>query len=353
MNRENFMETEDIEKILRLYGIDEAFDEPTVYINDCDGDDYLKLIFSVTLANGKRVVIKLVYGEVLVYGEIKEADLHRILENQSIFSEFMRNQGIRTPKRYQSEGQFCREYIYRSLPCSLTLEDWCGHELTEINIELAEKIGRLMAEMHMISFKHHCEIGRGTLFSAAYANDVEVYEDFCRLCQDERLAQDVVERIKKVYNTHIEKLRAVWDGLPKTALQGDISINNLVYEDGELTIFDYNYAGDEVMVSHLVLEGLLTAYEMELPQDVDKSYREALFPALLKGYLSVRALSEEEMEAAWLIYTTYHALWFSRIKYNEESLEKLVARGDYISANYLLREILNDITEPYNGMFGL
>ena len=116
-------------------------------------------------------------------------------------------------------------------------------------------------------------------------------------------------------------------------------------------MFDYNNAGDEVLVSDLVMEGLLTAYEMDLPDGVPASYREKLFPSLLKGYLSERPLSEPERGAAWEIYTLYHGLWFSRIVYHNDSLEKLVQRGDYDAANRLLRQMLSDMTQQDDGRF--
>ena len=139
--------------------------------------------------------------------------------------------------------------------------------------------------------------------------------------------------------------------MPKAAVQGDISINNLVSGEDGLTVFDYNNAGDEVLISDLVMEGLLTAYEMDLPEGTDPVCREQFFPALLNGYLSVRKLSEEEATAAWLVYTLYHSLWFSRIVYNEDSLEKLVKKEDYASANRLLHQMLADMNEPDDGRF--
>lgn len=118
-----------------------------------------------------------------------------------------------------------------------------------------------------------------------------------------------------------------------------------------MTVFDYNNAGDEVLISDLVMEGLLTAYEMELPQDADPRIRETFFPAFLNGYLSVRSLSAAETQAAWLVYTLYHALWFTRIMHREDSLEALLKRKDYDTANRLLVQMLTDMTQPDDGRF--
>lgn len=336
-----------LKEILKLYGFDTVFSEQRDYINYNGeyGDNLVKVILSVLLESGKRVVIKILHEQ----GNLLE-DREKI-EKQSAFSEFMRQNGITTPKRYMANGRYCNEYVYNNLPCNVTVEDWCGEEIAEINTEIAYKIGELMARMHILSLNNNYEIGCGTLFSAAYLNDVDAYEIFCKICENEYLDQAVVEQIKKHRNEKLEAIRLAWARLPKAAVQGDISINNLVYGEDELAVFDYNNAGDEVLISDLVLEGLLTAYEMELPEGADPSCREQLFPAFLDGYLSIRRLSEEEADVAWIIYTLYHSLWFTRIRYNDNCLERLVEKEDYLSANRLLAQMLLDMTEDNDGRF--
>ncbi len=333
-----------IHSVLALYGLDAAFCEQREYIDYNEGN-LVKIILSVLLESGKRVVIKI----------LRESDAlleeRNVLEKQSAFSELMRQNGVETPLRYAANGNYCTEYVYNGLPCNVTVEDWCGEEITAIDVETSYKIGALMARMHRISLKNRAEIGCGTLFSAAYRNDVDVFESFCRIGENENLDQTLVIRIKELREEKLAKLRSVWSSLPKAAVQGDVSVNNLVRKDGKLHIFDYNNAGDEVLVSDLVMEGLLTAYEMELPEGTDKNVREVLFPAFLNGYLSVRRLSKEESSAAWDIYTLYRSLWFTKIVYNEDSLEKLVERKDYEAANRLLRQMYADITESNDGRF--
>ena len=337
----------DIKAVLELYGFETGFSERNDYLSYYEECGYnAKFVVSVLPDCGKRVVLKMV--------SIKEDDLlkeREKIEKQSAFSEFLRQNGIRTPGRYTANGKFCNVCVCKNYPCNVTVEDWCGDEITEINTDISYKIGELLARMHILSLENRCTIGCGTLFSAAYWNDVDAYEDFCRICENEHLDRGIVRQIQKHREEKLEALRSVWDRLPKAAVQGDISINNLVYGKDELTVFDYNNAGDEVLVSDLVMEGLLTAYEMDLPEGTDPGYREHFFPALLNGYLSRRQLSDEEADAAWIIYTLYHALWFTRIIYNENSLGKLVEKEDYESANRLLAQMLADMTETDDGRF--
>lgn len=333
-----------IHAVLNLYGLDMAFSEQTEYIS-YSKDGLVKIILSVLLVNGKRVVIKILHEE----DDLLQARAK--IERQSVFSEAMRQHGIHTPRRYQANGCYCTEYTYYDLPCNVTVEDWCGDEIREIDTDIACRIGKLMARMHTLSLANQYEIGCGTLFSAAHWNDVDAFPQFCKIGANENLDPNVVAQIKTLHDEKLSAIRAVWDRLPRAAVQGDISINNLVAEEDELIVFDYNNAGDEVLISDLVMEGLLTAYEMDLPKGVGPGDREKLFPALLKGYLSVRKLSDEEADAAWLVYTLYHALWFTRVIYNDDSLEMLVQRGDYAAANWLLVQMLADLTEPDDGRF--
>lgn len=339
------VELDVIETILKLFDIHENVVGQKPFIYAIENDGRIKLIFRVTLSDGRYLVVKILREDDDMQSEMQK------VEQQSCFSETLRRCGISTPTRYMADGKYVAAFTYRNLPCLVTVEDWCGEEIAEITTDIAYKIGELMARMHTISFANKCEIGRGTLFSAAYWNDIDVFPDFCEITKNEKLDQTIVNQIKMLHDEKLKRLRAVWETLPKAAVQGDISINNLVQSEGGLIVFDYNNAGDEVLVSDLVMEGLLTAYEMELPNGIHASYREKIFPSFLKGYLSVRPLSETESEVAWEVYTLYHGLWFTRIIYNDGCLKKLVEASDYDNANSLLQQMLDDMSEIDDGRF--
>jgi len=192
----------DIKDVFKLYGFDTVFSEQKEYINYYEEYGWnVKVVLSVLLESEKRVVIKIV--------NIQEDNLledREKIEKQSAFSEFMRKNGIITPKCYTANGKYCNEYVYNNFPCNVTVEDWCGEEITEINTEISYKIGELMARMHILSLNNNYEIGCGTLFSAAHQNDVDAYEDFCKICENEYLDRAVIEQIKKHRN---EKLKAI------------------------------------------------------------------------------------------------------------------------------------------------
>ena len=310
-----------IKRVLNRYGLSADFSEYKAYI-DREKNGWVKLIVSVLPENGPRVVVKILREDA---DERTLEQEREKTEKQCAFAEAMRSRGIRTPKHFTADGKFCTNEEYHGIPCCTTVEEWCGEEVCEINAERAFRIWELMARMHTLSLEASCKIVCGTLFSAAGWNDVD----------DEKL----------------RAIREMWETLPKAAVQGDISINNLVDGTDGLTVFDYNNAGDEVLISDLVMEGLLTAYEMELPQSADPRIRETFFPAFLNGYFSVRSPSAAEAQVAWLVYTLYRALWFTRIVYREDSLEALVKRKDYDAANRLLAQMLADMPQPDDGRF--
>ena len=209
---EKTVEIEVIEKVLMLYGFDATITEQKSYIYAIEDNGWLKLIFRVTLASGKMLVIKILHEDDDLAAEMKK------VENQSIFSELMRSHGIKTPARYQANGKYCNEFTYHELPCMVTVEDWCGEEITEITTDIAYQIGELMARMHQISLDNKSEIGHRTLFSAAYWNDVDCFPEFCEITKDEKLDQAVVAQIKALRDEKLERIRAVWETLPKAEL---------------------------------------------------------------------------------------------------------------------------------------
>lgn len=342
---ETAFEHETIGSILQHFGFTEKVLSHRSYIHYIGDDGHLKLVCGVTLESGKKLVVKLLREE----DDVKLG--WQVAENRFAFSEFLRQNGIRTPAHYQSNGRNCIEYSYNGHICHAAVEDWCGEEIRYITADLSYRIGEMMARMHIISLASGFQIGAPTLFGAAVHNDVDCFDQFCAISENLRLDRTLVSQIKELREEKMERIRSSWDTLRRAAVQGDISVNNLVDGPDGLIVFDYNNAGDEVPVSDLILEGLLTAYEMDLPDGVPQSERERFFPAFLDGYLSVRSLTEEERAVAWDIYTLYHGLWFTRIVYNENSLQKLVERGEYDSANALLAKMLSDLTATDDGRF--
>lgn len=330
-----------IRDTLSQYGFTEEILGTEYYIDYRETDlSYAKHILKVIFDKRAPLVMKFTH-------ELP----HDVIERQSRFAEHLRARGIPTPRRYRCGDMYCVRRLFDGLALDVTVEDWCGEELKTIDPHSACLIGELMARIHRISLADECRIGAATLFSAAEKNDVNRYDRFEALCGNERLDQALVRRICALYQEKLARLTDKWPSLPVCAVQGDVSINNLHLGSGGLVIFDFNNAGDVVPVSDAILEGLLTAYEMELAGGLGDADRPELFRAFLRGYRSVRTFTPEELDVAWDIYTLYNGLWFTRITFSENSLDKLLERGEYEQANRLLTRIYADMTETESPLF--
>lgn len=56
-------------------------------------------------------------------------------------------------------------------------------------------------------------------------------------------------------------------------------------------------------------------------------------------------MTEDEKDVLSEIYSTSSALWFTKIKYDEDSLTKLVERNEYDKVDLLLQEIYSTLSE--------
>lgn len=322
---------ENINEVLALYNIKGQVSNTYDFIHYYnEKHKKIKIISKVEFINRDPLVVKFV----------KENDHPSpIIESQSIFSEYLREHGILTPRRYVGGGKYCLNYKLNHIDVDITVEDYLGGEIKTIDFNLAYKLGQLMGRIHRISENGNCLIGKSTIFDLLGYNEVSGYVTFRDLGESGKINEVTYLKIKELYTERLEKVKLSWGELPRFATQGDISINNLSYKGENIGIFDYNIAGDETLVGDMVLEGLLTANEMDLTDKLTDNDRAELFMHFYKGYITKRPLSDNEKSVLNDIYLISSALWFTKIKYNEDSLEKLIDRNEYDKVGRLLQEM--------------
>lgn len=156
------------------------------------------------------------------------------------------------------------------------------------------------------------------------------------------------DKIIKLYGERSEKLKRVWDKLPKYATQGDYSINNLTCVNGAIHIFDYNIAGDEVLVSDMIIEGLFIAQEMDLCEGLTDRDRVGLFQSFAKTYMQYRKLTQDEINVMNDIYAVGFPFWWTRIISDEKnSLSKLLEHKNISKVNDFLEETYAILSTDY------
>jgi len=329
------IEIKNLVNALNLYNITSQITDFKFFINDYNNKtSEVKVITKVEFSNRTPLVVKF----------IKENNHpHHIIEKQSIFSEYLRSQGILTPKRYMRGENYCAKFQLGSMSLDVTVEDYWGEEIKTIDYRLAYKIGQLMARIHCISEKGNCYIGNSTIFNIVGYNEVSGFNKFVELGESVSIDSFMYQKIKEIYTAKLEKIKLSWNRLSRYATQGDISINNLTYIGEEIGIFDYNIAGDETFVGDMVLEGLLTANEMDLAHGLSDIDRKELFRCFLQGYIEERPLTDDEKNVFSDIYSISSGLWFTKILYHDNSLTKLVEHNEYDKVNLLLHEIYNTL----------
>lgn len=326
---------DNLNDVLALYKIIGQISDFEFFINGYDEKtSEMKVIIKVLFMDRNPLVVKFIR---------ENRHPHNEIEKQSKFSEYLRSQGILTPKRYISGDNYCIKYTLNDRCLDVTVEDYLGEKIKTIDFKLAYKIGQLVARIHNISEKGNCYIGTNTIFNVVGYNEVSGYDQFVELGESGKIDSEMYKKIVKIYSDKLEKIKLSWDKLPRYATQGDFSINNLTFIGDELGIFDYNIAGDETLVGDMVLEGLLSANEMDLAEGLSDIDRKELFRCFVNGYTDERTLNDNEKGILSDIYAISSGLWFTKIFIHENSLIKLVERKEYDNENFLLQEIYSTL----------
>jgi len=226
---------ENLYEILALFNITSTISNFIYLINGInEKSSEIKIIMKVEFFNRSPLIVKL----------IKENHHpNDLIEEQSIFSEYLRSQGVLTAKRYKKEGRYCIEYQIENIYVDITVEDYIGDEIKAIDFNLAYKIGDLLAKIHNISEAGKCHINNNTIFNLVGNNDVISFKEFEEIGESGKIDREIFQLIRNTYYKKLEAIKMNWNKLPKYATQGDISINNLIYIGEDVGIFDYNIAG--------------------------------------------------------------------------------------------------------------
>jgi Ser/Thr protein kinase RdoA (MazF antagonist) len=305
--------------------------EPFIeYFNFQENPSEVKFIAKIKFETKKPLIIRIT----------KESHIDNSLaEKQSIFSEKMREYGINTPKRYSMNKKYVLEFSHEGHILNCALEDYVGSSIKKLNIEKLRDIGSLLGKMHLLSETNDIKLNTtGYVFNLLGVNEVIKLDKLVELHNQYNLDKKFLSRIQKSYNLILSKVSTKLESESKYGVQGDSSLSNLVFKNDKTWIFDYNIACDEYLVIQFVLEGLLLSYEEEY---ADNSTFDERFDSFTKGYFEERKLSAVEKEVFPLILKVSKALWFTKIQFNESSIEKLLKKSEF----KLVYEILDNISK--------
>lgn len=333
----------DIERILRDFGIgaalaDVAELERYPYERKDPASREVRLIMKARLETGASLVIRFK----------NEADVTmETIESQCRFASELRQSGIVTPRQYQSEGAFAREYTIGGYDVIVTVERFVEGQIKVVDAGIAEKTGALLARTHQIAETRDLHVSNPVLFDPFAENDLFDFGAFHSLGadlsgEDRALFDRIVER----YEAYMEFLRPL-RGQARYAVQGDISDCNLYQTpSGEIGMFDFNRCGDNVLFCDAVMQGLFEARLMDYPEDGGDDREEAILAAFWKGYRAVRAISEEQRRWYPFLHAVIDAFWSMDVKWREDSLLNAARRGDREKTREWLETIWERIARP-------
>ena len=305
-----------IQDILREFGIKARVTgvKQHIFYNDLAGKppEY-KLVAGLSFYGHSPLILKCLK---------EERTTPAYLSEQYHLSELFLRHHIPTAKRrLLPGGQDHMTFSHQRHSLLVSLEEDLGPEIPLATLPLCRQAGALLGRMHLALMDEDFHMQEGkAIFDFARDSDVDAGRKLASLLKDHgRLAESL--EVQRLYDSRQQELLSCWYKLPHYGVQGDLSINNLVWtKPGELGVFDYNCAGEAPLLSDAVLQGLLFAREM--PYDpLDKpSDSDARFAAFFGAYRTQRTLTAEE-ESLWQpLYQAADAFWFTRYFYRENSL---------------------------------
>lgn len=295
----------------------------------------VRLIVKAELRNGQSVVVRFKNE----FGESFD-----LIERQSQFAELLKENGIATPAIYKNDKHFAKWYAINGYDVIVTVEEFVEGELCCVDADTAEKIGRLLGKTHNIAEANNFHVENEVLFDPFENNDLFEVSAFLShekefVSVEQSLYQSIVEK----YNEYMDVLSPVRNE-PRYAVQGDVSQNNLYQSGTSLGVFDFNRCGDNNLYCDAVMQAVFVARLMDYPEGYNGRNEREILPAFLKGYNCERPFSDLKKRVFPYLYAIIDAFWSADIRWDEDSLLKLLEKGNSKEVCSRLEEILNRLS---------
>jgi Ser/Thr protein kinase RdoA (MazF antagonist) len=248
------MKQEELLACLRQYGVSSV--STWEEIDTSLGDDY-----RLNVIVDKKYVLR-INGDVMT--EQRLASIDRL-------SERYRSIGLQAPRLYRNRdgqylsawgGRVCYLSDYIDLPTERECE--CDHE--QVRKEILQSVGRLSRQYSnedlsdVYSMWSIIDLAPLDRDKDEKQVNLELLADTLREMREEELAEQVVSFNERAR----QRIRAVYQRLPRCVIQGDLNPSNILIRDGHFAgLIDFNMAGTEVNVNHFCAE--TNGWIMEAP----------------------------------------------------------------------------------------
>ena len=117
-----------------------------------------------------------------------------------------------------------------------------------------------------------------------------------------------------IYNRRLDIIKTVWSSLPRAAVQGDIySCNNIAVRNGGLVVYDFNLAGDEVLIGDILQCWFRTVFDEKIEEDLRKLSREEMWSVFIKAYQKERPLTDREKKYFPDVYAILGVVYYTKL----------------------------------------
>lgn len=329
---------DDIVMCLNKFGIFDSIKEWKLLADGPDHPvpyDVIRKIIYIELEDCNKYVMKFVREPVFTT---------QIIEKQSAFSDLLIKQGINTPHRITANGHYCVTYEKDNLTMDVYIEEWVGEKIPHLTMELYKNTGAIIGRIHRISQDSGFIIG----FSLLYNEITERDTSFSRLWRNDNLRiipKEQYDCMLEIYNRRLACIKKVWCDLPRAAVQGDIySCNNIALNNDGLVVYDFNLAGDEVLIGDILQCWFRTIFDEKIEDDLEKLSRDQMWKEFILAYQEERTLTENEKLYIPDVYAILGTVYYTKI------LNYWMDKGECLKAekNYsFLFELLNTEKLPY------
>lgn len=271
--------------------------------------DFREVIFA-EFASGKKLVIKVAENAFTNSKSIKMW--------QQCIEEYIQL-GYYCPRILASISNDFPTVLYKGHKCIVYAEEYSVYE----SVVNSKNVKPYRNDLYLMTAKIAAKKFNYTDIPSAYClfdtfagdkmdevtkNAIE-FQNYCKTLPQQFAAQ--ASRIFSRWKDNRSQLKKIYFELPTSVFQADFNDTNvLVNQDGQFVgIYDFNLAGKDELLNYLFREIYRGTFEEEL---------NSIFEAL-KVVSSVYAFSEQEKDAAVLIYRCVKPLWYTRIKSLKES----------------------------------
>lgn len=305
--------------------IDEKAQDYSV-INRSHGDEDFRETLIAKLESGKKIVIKVAHNSFTTSETIKMW--------QRCVEEY-KKQGYYCPQIYTAiDGSF-PQVCYKGRDCIAYAEEYSIYQSADQcnNVKpFREALYIMTAKIARERFSYADTPSGYCLFEVFPGDEVDEVTDnaldFYHYCMT--LPEAFAEQTNRMFNRwkrDRDELEKLYFKLPFSVFQADFNDTNvLIDSDGNFVgVYDFNLAGKDEFLNYLFREIYSGSFEIELSE---------ILRALAVAS-EVYSFSEEEIEAAPLIYRCIKPLWFTRV----HALKQ--AGQDYNQVKKILDEMEN------------